>query len=105
MARERQSRAWWSNTVTRWRGSGLTAAEFAAREDLSVMSLRWWSSALGRDSRATHGSSGIEPIEISVATAGRSSGVEIAVGGAVVRCEVGVDVDYVAALARALRGG
>jgi hypothetical protein len=69
------------------------------------MSLRWWSSALGRDTRASHGSPGIEPIEISVATTARSSGVEIAVGGAVLRCEVGADVDYVAALVRALRGG
>jgi hypothetical protein len=103
MARERQSRAWWSRTVSRWRGSGLTAADFAAREELSVHSVRWWSSALGRDSRASHGSSEIQPIEIAVAATPRGSGVEIAVGGAVLRCEVGADVDYVAALVRALR--
>jgi hypothetical protein len=99
MARERQSRSWWERTVARWRSSGLTATEFASHEDLSVWSLRWWSTRLRRDTRASHGSSRIEPIEISVAPA---RGVEIVVGGVLVRCEVGVDVAYVSALVRAL---
>jgi hypothetical protein len=63
---------------------------------------------LGRVTRAEHGSSAIEPIEVSVTPAVREShvgvGVEITVGEATVRCEVGADVTYVASLVRALGG-
>ena len=93
--------------MARWRKSGLTGAEFALREDLSVASLRWWSSQLGRDTRAEHGQSTIEPIEIAVRplARGHTGGVvEVAVGEAVIRCEPGVDVAYITALARALAG-
>lgn len=83
----------------------MSAAEFASREGLSVMTLRGWASKLGRDTRALHGSAAIEPIEVSVARASRGGGFEIAVAGAVVHCEVGADVDYVASLIRALRDG
>ena len=105
MARERQSREWWSKTVASWRHSGLTAAEFAEREDVSVVTLRWWSSQLGRDTRAPHGSTAIEPIEVSLAPARSGGFVEIAAGDIVVRCEVGTDVAYVVALVRSLRVG
>jgi hypothetical protein len=89
--------------VARWRRSGLTAAAFAAQEGLSVSSLRWWSSALGRGTRAEHGVSAVEPIEIAVPSPMRApSAVEVAIGDAVIRCEPGVDVAYVAALIRAL---
>jgi len=91
--------------VTRWRRSGVPAAQFAESEGLSVTTLRWWSSALGRDTRAAHGSTAIEPIEIAVApsTLNRmASPVEVAIGEAVVRCEIGADVEYIAALVRAL---
>ena len=108
MARPRESRAWWTSTVARWRRSGLTGAQFALREDLSVGALRWWSSVLGRDTRAERGRSTIEPIEIAVATtvARGTTGavVEVAVGEAVIRCEPGVDVAYIAALVRAIAG-
>lgn len=72
--------------------------------ELSVSSLRWWSSALGRGSRAKHGRSTIEPIELAVPSAIRvpGPGIEVEVGDAVIRCEPGVDVAYVAALIRAL---
>ena len=70
-----------------------------------MMTLRGWSSKLGRDTRALHGSAAMEPIEISVAGASRGSGFEIAVAGAVVRCEMGAEVEYVASLIRALRDG
>jgi hypothetical protein len=48
---------------TNW---NITGAQFALREDLSVGALRWWSSVLGRGTRAQHGRSPIEPIEIAV---------------------------------------
>jgi hypothetical protein len=93
--------------VARWRRSGLTGAEFALREDLSVGALRWWSSVLGRDTRGEHGAVAIEPIEIAVPTSARAVAgavVKVAVGDAIIRCEPGVDVTYIAALARALSG-
>lgn len=107
MARKRRARAWWQATVARWRRSGRTAAEFAEREGLSANTLQWWSSRLGSDTRAEHGSPVPMPIEIAVPDGGtrpRAETFEIAIGDTVVRCEVGTDVVYVAALVRALRG-
>jgi hypothetical protein len=90
--------------VSGWRRSGLTAREYAEREGLSLFSLRWWSSELGRGSRAEHGAA-IEPIEITVGGERRSRGwVEVVVGDATIHCEPGVDVAYVAALVRAIAG-
>ena len=44
------------------------------------------------------------PLEVAVSSAvSRELTLEIAVGDAVVRCEVGADVRYIAALVRALR--
>jgi len=86
MAQARKSRSWWTVTVSRWRRSGQTAA-----------------SRLGRGTRAEHGPS-IEPIEITVPTGAMGSSIEVAVGDAVIRCEPGADVTYIAALVRALSG-
>jgi len=104
MGRERRSREWWSKTVSQWRRSGLTAPEFAARAGLSRSTLSWWSSELGRSTRASHGATAIEPIEISLSRPVTPGWVEVAVtGDVVVRCDVGTSVDYVASLVRALR--
>jgi len=106
MRNERRSREWWSKTVSRWRRSGLTGREFATQEGLAPSTLAWWSSTLSRDTRAAHGLSTIEPIEIVVQpTPVEARPIEIAVAGSVVRCEVGTSVEYVASLVRALGGG
>jgi len=44
----RATRAQWAERVRRWRASGRTAREFAAREGLHPRTLQWWSSALRR---------------------------------------------------------
>jgi len=91
MAQARQTRSWWTGTVAQWRRSGLTAAQFAVREGLSVSSLRWWSSALGRGSRASeHGgrAPAIQAIDLAVPSGAlRASDrvVEVAVGNVVTR--------------------
>ena len=108
MAASARSRSWWKRTVSRWKSSGLTAGEFAAREGVSERTLRWWSSALRRGTRAERGSTEsavLAPIEIEVprATAGMRH-VEIAIDSALLRVEVGADVEYVGALVRQLRG-
>lgn len=109
MAAERRSRSWWKGAVARWKRSGLTAVEYAAREGLSARTLSWWTSALRRDTRAARGSGEaveVAPIEIALpARAQREDGrLEIAVGGAVLRIDVGTDVDYVAELVWRLAG-
>ena len=106
MARGR-SRAWWEQTVSRWRASGLPASEFAARAGVSERTLRGRSSTLRRDTRAVRGSTarGSEPIEIALPPVnGAPSQVEIALEGAVLRFDVGADVEYLRALVLALRG-
>jgi hypothetical protein len=107
MRTKRRARAWWQQAVTRWRASGLSAAQFAKREGVRGGTLLWWSSQLGSGTRAEHGSSVPVPIEIAVdevMTQPASRLVEVAVGGAVIRCAVGTDPEYMAALVRALRG-
>lgn len=45
--RARRSRAEWRREVRRWRRSGESAADYAARRDLSRSTLTWWASQLG----------------------------------------------------------
>jgi hypothetical protein len=107
VAAERRSRSWWAKTVARWKASGLSASEFSAREDVVERTLRWWSSTLRRDTRAKRGSPRIEPIAIELVPsaptfASPGGAIEIAIGCAHLRVEVGTDVAYVAALVREL---
>lgn len=107
MATKRRARAWWQQAMTRWRRSGLSAEQFAKREGVRTNTLLWWSSQLRRGTRAEHGSSTPAAIEIAldeVTTVSTSGFVEVAVGGVVIRCAVGTDAEYLAVLARALRG-
>lgn len=47
MARKRESRDVWQRRVARWAKSGLSRAEFAAREGVKPETLAWWRWALG----------------------------------------------------------
>lgn len=106
MAAERRTRSWWRATVARWRRSGLSAREFAAQEGVTERTLSWWSSTLRRGTRAERGSmetTAIAPIEIEMPRdAAHSRLVGIEVDGAVLRVEVGTDVEYVCELVRGL---
>src|SRR5512134_59333 len=97
MRSERRTRTWWRDAVARWKRSGLSAQSFAEREGLSARTLSWWSSTLRRDTRAERGSDRkpVTAIEIALPPASAARHIEIAIGGAVVRVEVGSDVDYV----------
>jgi hypothetical protein len=101
---ERRTRAWWERTVARWRRSGQRAEEFALGVGVRAGTLQWWSWRLARDTRAAHGSPEVTAIEIALPTESRSTStaVEVAVGNAIVRCEVGTDAEYVASLVRAI---
>lgn len=47
MARKRETRDVWQRRVARWAKSGLSRAEFAAREGVKPETLAWWRWALG----------------------------------------------------------
>ena len=44
-----EAKTTWRKRVARWKASGETAAEFAAREGIKASTLRWWSSMLQRE--------------------------------------------------------
>lgn len=44
----KRSSAEWASLVSRWKRSGRTAEEFAAKVGVKAASLRWWSWALGK---------------------------------------------------------
>jgi hypothetical protein len=46
--RRRRGPAVWKKEVRAWKESGLAAAEYAAKHDLSPSTLMWWSSAMKR---------------------------------------------------------
>lgn len=47
----RTKREAWAKRVERWKASGLTAVEFAARHGLAATSLKWWKWRLGTPDR------------------------------------------------------
>lgn len=102
---ERRSRQWWIKAVQRWRRSRLTAEQFAKQEGLAVSTLRWWSSELGRGTRAKR--EPVKPVPLEVRVDGRAvamagAAIEVEADGVLVRVPVGVDAAYVASLARLL---
>src|SRR5579859_6756623 len=50
---ERSTREEWAARVTRWKDSGLTAAEFASELGISARSLSWWSWRLASKTRSS----------------------------------------------------
>src|SRR5687767_9376711 len=97
MRSERRSKSWWRETVARWKRSGLSAQAFAESEGLSARTLSWWSSSLRRGTRAERGlpETAMTPIEIALPSRPVTQHLEIAVADAVVRVEVGADLEYV----------
>lgn len=105
MKQTRRSRAWWQQTVEKWRKSGATAAEFAAKVGVREGTLRWWSYELKAEARPPSVASAIVPVEIALPRADgqrASRPIELGTGRAVLRFEIGTDVAYIAALAQAL---
>jgi hypothetical protein len=105
MARARRSRAWWSKTVERYKRSGLSARQYAAGKGLSASTLSWWSSQLGRGTRAERGSTDPVALEVQLGGVGRDLGaglIEVELEGAVIRLPAGTEPQYVAALLHSL---
>jgi len=50
--RRKRTRAEWTKTVEEWKSSGVSQKVFAARNDIAVTTLSWWSARLRREARA-----------------------------------------------------
>ena len=99
--REKSTRAQWAKLVRWWKQSGLTAAEFAAREDLVAATLAWWRWKLAkRDGRASARrqtqSVSLVPMHImsspsAAAAEATTTPIEISCGRCLVRVSAGFD--------------
>lgn len=79
--------------------AGASLDEVARRHRVRDTTLRWWRTQVRRDRSA----SSVRLVAVTAPSMSASMGrVEVACGGVVLRVEVGTDVAYVAALARAL---
>jgi transposase-like protein len=93
---KRRPRAFWEGLVAELEG-GASAADVARRHRVRETTLKWWRSQLRRESRRPR----LLPVVAQIPALVLRR-VEIEVGGVVLRAEEGTDVEYVAALARAL---
>jgi len=103
MSHPRRSRDEWRAHIARWRGSGLSGADYARLHDLNANTFAWWRSEL-REKRSAlgPGSLTLVPVTTPRAEADRRP-VEVALpGGVVVRVPDHVDPARVAGLVRAL---
>jgi hypothetical protein len=96
---KRHPRSFWVELVAEVE-AGATLAEVARRRRVREGTLRWWRSQL-RGERADS-SQRLLPV-VPVAAWSAVGAVEVALGEVRLRVEVGTDVTYVGALARALR--
>lgn len=97
---KRRTRSFWEKLVAEVR-AGSSAGAVAARHRVRVSTLRWWCWELGR-SEAPEASLRLVPI-VAPTPARAPHHIEIAWDRSALRVEEGTDVDYVVALARALR--
>ena len=98
---KRHPRAFWETLVAEVE-SGATVDDLARRYRVRESTLRWWRTQLRRPSRAPS----VRLVEVATprASAVAIQHIEIACGGLVIRVATGTDVDYVAAMVRALSG-
>lgn len=92
---KRHPKAFWAELVAELE-AGATPADVARRHRVRETTLRWWRTQLRHAPAVPR----LLPV-LSVPTIATRH-LEIAVGGAVLRVEQGTDVEYVAALARAM---
>ena len=102
----------WKDRVRRWKSSGMTAQEFAAREGVSANRLHTWSGRLQRlgvpfeDVVQLEPSSALLPVVLREArpTRGEEAGLAFEfANGEVLRFAAGANPEHVARIVRALR--
>ena len=105
MARVRRGKEFWKKLAREVRGGPGSVAEVAGRYGVSAKYLSCWLWKLRRDGELPKGRSRARMLPVVVertAANWQPSQVEIAVGAASIRALVGTDVEYIAALARAI---
>jgi hypothetical protein len=80
-----RGRAYWTKLVTELARSGLTHAEFAAKRDVSVWSLRTWLYRLRREER---GQPRILPVRVVGSTAPTARRQDDAAGASVIEADL-----------------
>lgn len=98
----RHPKAFWCELVAEVE-SGATAVDVARRNRVRATTLSWWCSTLRRERRERDTVRLLPVVAAAAPASSQTQTLEVGVGAAVLRVEVGTDVDYVAALARALR--
>ena len=83
----RGSREVWAKRVAQWKASGLKAKDFARRQKVSEVSLKWWKWRLGAESRKRSKKAAMSPLTfVEMTTAMQREPLEIVLeGGARVR--------------------
>ena len=94
-------REFWAKRVAQWQASGLKAKEFARRQKVSEVSLKWWKWKLGSDARKRTRKRALSPLTfVEMTTAMQREPLEIVLGSGA-RVRVPLDFDE-ATLARLL---
>ncbi len=75
----RETRPQWVARVARWRASGLSASDFAAREGVKANTLRWWASACRRPRNERPAF-----VEVALTAPSSTGGIEIVLSNGVV---------------------
>jgi hypothetical protein len=97
----RESSEVWAKRVAQWKASGLGAKEFARRQKLSEVSLKWWKWKLGSLARARSKKTAMSPLTfVELTTAMQREPIDVVLEGGV-RVRVPLDFDE-ATLARLL---
>ncbi len=108
--RARRTRSEWSAEIGRWERSGLSAAAYAARHDLSRSTLFWWSAHLRGTSVATASPDKVSFLPVRVRPTAPAEAPRFALevtlrNGRTVRTHGDVDASRLARVVDALEGG
>ena len=108
----RDTRATWAKRVERWRGSGLTAEEFAGEVGVNARTLTFWKWKLGQtDRRERTPAKRVEFVEVApprtvAAATAPSDAIEVVLGsGVVIRVPAQFDADGLRKIVAALGAG
>jgi hypothetical protein len=109
LRRARRSRSEWSAEIARWERSGLSAAAYAARHDLSRSTLLWWSAHLrGTSATASPDTVSFLPVRVRSTAPAEAPAFALEVtlrNGRTVRTHGDVDALRLARVLDALEGG
>lgn len=103
MAQSKRGRAFWRGLAAEVDG-GASVAAVALKHNVLARSLSWWLWRLRKDGDVPRrqGRPRLLPVVLRQSSPVPPRSIEIAAGGALVRVEVGTDVEYVAALVRSI---